>query len=67
MAVEMPLFEPRPRSLPPAAVASAVAGVLRLLITEGGAVFPLQTTPIQPFGLVSCIVAGLLRGAIWSA
>jgi CBS domain-containing protein len=64
LAVELLLFELRPRSLLPVAVACAVAGVLRPLIMEGGALFPLQTLPMQPLGLLSCLVAGLLCGAL---
>jgi H+/Cl- antiporter ClcA/CBS domain-containing protein len=64
LAVELLLFELRPRSLLPVAVACAVAGVLRPLIMEGGALFPLQTMPLQPLGLASCALAGLLCGAL---
>ena len=64
LAVELLLFELRPRSLLPVAVACAVAGVLRPLIVEGGALFPLQTLPMQPLGLLSCLLAGLLCGAL---
>jgi H+/Cl- antiporter ClcA/CBS domain-containing protein len=64
LAVELLLFELRPRSLLPVAVACAVAGVLRPLIMEGGALFPLQTLPMQPLGLLSCLLAGLLCGAL---
>ncbi|MDB5936413.1 MAG: chloride channel protein, partial [Massilia sp.] len=64
LAVELLLFELRPRSLLPVAVACAVAGVLRPLIMEGGALFPLQTLPMQPIGLASCLLAGLLCGAL---
>jgi H+/Cl- antiporter ClcA len=64
LAVELLLFELRPRSLLPVAVACAVAGVLRPLIMEGGALFPLQTLPVQPIGLLSCLLAGLLCGAL---
>lgn len=64
LAVELLLFELRPRSLLPVAVACAVAGVLRPLIMEGGALFPLQTPPMQPIGLLSCLIAGLLCGAL---
>jgi H+/Cl- antiporter ClcA len=64
LAVELLLFELRPRSLLPVAVACAVAGVLRPLIMEAGALFPLQTLPMQPLGLLSCLLAGLLCGAL---
>jgi H+/Cl- antiporter ClcA len=64
LAVELLLFELRPRSLLPVAVACAVAGALRPLIMEAGPLFPLQTAPMQALGLLSCLLAGLLCGAL---
>jgi H+/Cl- antiporter ClcA len=64
LAVELLLFELRPRSLLPVAVACAVAGFARPLLIGGGALFPLQTIPLGPLGLVSCVVAGLMAGAM---
>jgi RnfABCDGE-type electron transport complex B subunit len=43
LAVELLLFELRPRSLAPVAVACAVAGFLRPLLIESGPLFPLHT------------------------
>lgn len=64
MAVELLLFELRPRSLLPVAVACAVAGFLRPLAMEAGPLFPLQTAPVAPVALVSCLVAGVACGAL---
>jgi H+/Cl- antiporter ClcA len=64
LAVELLLFELRPRSLLPVAVACAVAGFTRPLLISSGALFPLQTIPLGPLGLISCVVAGLMAGAM---
>jgi H+/Cl- antiporter ClcA len=64
LAVELLLFELRPRSLLPVAVACAVAGFTRPLLIGSGALFPLQTIPLGPLGLISCVVAGLMAGAM---
>lgn len=67
LAVELLLFELRPRSLLPVAVACAVAGFARPLLMGNGPLFPLQTLPLGPIGLASCAVAGLIAGALsWS-
>jgi CBS domain-containing protein len=62
--VELLLFELRPRSLAPVAVACAVAGFLRPLLIESGPLFPLHTAVLPPSALISCLVAGLLCGAL---
>jgi H+/Cl- antiporter ClcA/CBS domain-containing protein len=64
LAVELLLFELRPRSLLPVAIACAVAGFTRPLVMDAGPLFPLQTLTIGPVGLVSCIAAGILAGAM---
>ena len=64
LAVELLLFELRPRSLAPVAVACAVAGFLRPLLIESGPLFPLQTQALPPSALLSCLIAGLLCGAL---
>ncbi|MFL6634229.1 MAG: chloride channel protein [Massilia sp.] len=64
MAVELLLFELRPRSLLPVATACAVAGFLRPLAIGAGALFPLETAPVAPIALFSCLVAGLACGAL---
>jgi H+/Cl- antiporter ClcA len=62
LAVELLLFELRPRSLLPVALACAVAAFTRPLLLDGGALFPLQTAPLGPLGMVSCALAGVLAG-----
>ena len=64
LAVELLLFELRPRSLLPVALACGVAGFLRPLLFDAGALFPLQTAPPSMVALGSCLVAGLLCGAL---
>ena len=64
LAVELLLFELRPRSLLPVAIACAVAGFLRPLVMEAGPLFPQQSLALQPVALVSCAVAGVLCGAM---
>lgn len=64
MAVELLLFELRPRSLLPVAAACAVAGFLRPLAVGAGALFPLETAPVAPLALASCLVAGIACGAL---
>ncbi|MFS8980995.1 chloride channel protein [Cupriavidus necator] len=67
LAVELLLFELRPRSLLPVALACAVAGFLRPLFFEGGPLFPLQTAAAGTPALASCVLAGLLCGALGAA
>jgi H+/Cl- antiporter ClcA/CBS domain-containing protein len=67
LAVELLLFELRPRSLLPVAVACAVAGFARPLLLGSGPLFPLQTAAPQPITFFWCIVAGVLSGALAAA
>jgi H+/Cl- antiporter ClcA len=64
LAVELLLFELRPRSLLPVIAACAVADITRPLLLDSGALFPLQTAPVTSAALFSCVVAGLLGGAL---
>lgn len=64
LAVELLLFELRPRSLLPVAIACAIAGFTRPLLLGAGPLFPLQTPILGPLGLVSCALAGVLTGAL---
>lgn len=64
LAVELLLFELRPRSLLPVAVACAVAGFTRPLLMEAGPLFPLQTAVPGPLAMFSCVIAGLLCGML---
>ncbi|WP_137928497.1 chloride channel protein [Cupriavidus sp. 2SB] len=64
LAIELLLFELRPRSLLPVALACAVAGFLRPFVFEAGPLFPLQTAPASTVALGSCVAAGLLCGVL---
>lgn len=64
LAVELLLFELRPRSLLPVAVACAVAGFLRPLLMEPAPLFPLQTAAVGPMSMLWCALAGVLCGAL---
>lgn len=64
LAVELLLFELRPRSLLPVAVACAVAGFTRPLLLDAGRLFPLQTEMPGWPALAICIAAGLLAGLL---
>ena len=64
MAVELLLFELRPRSLLPVAAACAVAGFLRPLVVGGDVLFPLSTAPVAPVALLSCLFAGVVCGLL---
>lgn len=67
LAVELLLFEWRPRSLLPVMLACAVAGFTRPLLLEAGPLFPLQTATVGLSALLICVVAGLLSGALSAA
>ncbi|MFX1766912.1 chloride channel protein [Paraburkholderia sp. A1RI-2L] len=64
LAIELLLFELRPRSLLPVAIACAVAGFARPLFLGSGPLFPLHTLPIGPIGIVSAAIAGVIAGAL---
>jgi len=64
LAVELLLFELRPRSLLPVGISCAVAGFLRPLWMGSGALFPLQTPLVTPVAMLSCCLAGLAAGAV---
>lgn len=66
LAVELLLFEWRPRSFLPVALACAVAGFARALFFGTEPLFPLVTAPPGAMSLVSCVIAGLLSGALAS-
>ncbi|WP_322012921.1 chloride channel protein [Paraburkholderia sp. J12] len=64
LAVELLLFEWRPRSFLPVAVACAVAGFARAAFFGVEPLFALQTAPPHALALGSCVLAGLLSGAL---
>ncbi|MBX5462249.1 MAG: chloride channel protein [Steroidobacteraceae bacterium] len=64
LAVELLLFELRPRSLLPVALACGVAALLRPLWANAGPLFPLETVSPTPLALLSCAAAGLACGAL---
>jgi chloride channel protein, CIC family len=66
LAVELLLFEWKPRSLVPVALASATAMILRRYLLGLGPLFPtpIHEAYIGPWGLALCVVAGLLAGGL---
>jgi chloride channel protein, CIC family len=66
LAVELLLFEWKPRSLIPVALASAMAAVLRRYLIGFGPLFPVPEHPlfIGPKALLACVLVGLLAGAL---
>jgi len=66
LAVELLLFEWKPRSLIPVALASAAAAVVRRYILGFGPLFPVPEHPlfIGPKGLLGCALVGLLAGGL---
>lgn len=66
LAVELLLFEWKPRSFVPVALASATAAAARRYVIGLGPLFPVAAHPIfiGPAGLAGCVVAGLLAGAL---
>src|ERR1700681_233054 len=66
LAVELLLFEWKPRSLIPVALASAMAAVIRRYILGFGPLFPVPVHPlfIGPKGLLGCALVGLLAGIL---
>jgi H+/Cl- antiporter ClcA/predicted transcriptional regulator len=64
LAVELLLFELRPRSLLPVGLSCAVAGFLRPLWAGSGPLFALQTPEPGVIAMLSCVVAGLVSGAV---
>jgi H+/Cl- antiporter ClcA len=64
LAVELLLFELRPRSLLPVALACAVAAFMRPLWAGNLVLFPLQTDAASGAAILSCCVAGIASGAV---
>ena len=66
LAVELLLFEWRPRSFLPVALACAVAGFMRAMWFGVGPLFPLETAPPGTISLISCLILGVASGALAS-
>lgn len=66
LAIELLLFERKPRSIIPVAIASATAALLRRYLLGEGPLFPVvpHTGSISPYVLLGCVVAGVLGGLI---
>ncbi|HEX5414087.1 MAG TPA: chloride channel protein, partial [Chloroflexota bacterium] len=66
LAMEVLLFEFKPRSLIPVALASATAGILRGYVLGQGPVFPAPPHPanIGIEGYLGCILVGLIGGIL---
>jgi H+/Cl- antiporter ClcA/CBS domain-containing protein len=66
LAVELLLFEWKPRSAIPVALASATACAVRRYILGLGPLFPVSPHPvfIGPVGLAGCVLAGIAAGAL---
>jgi len=65
LAVELLLFEWKPRSLIPVALASAVAALLRPYLLGVGPMFPVAAHGILPaVHLIASVVVGLLAGVL---
>jgi H+/Cl- antiporter ClcA len=66
LAVELLLFEWKPRSLVPVAVSSVTAYAVRYYILGAGPLFPTPVHPgfIGPVGLLSCVLVGILAAAL---
>ncbi|HEX4118297.1 MAG TPA: chloride channel protein [Rhizomicrobium sp.] len=64
LAVELLLFEWKPRSFIPVSVASAISFAWRSFLIGSGALFPYLGAVAMPWwGLGLCVVAGLVAGA----
>ena len=66
LAVELLLFEWRPRSLVPVAVAAICATILRHYILGVGPLFPVPAHPAEVplLAMIACVVVGLLAGGL---
>src|ERR1041384_8287519 len=66
LAVELLLFEWKPRSLIPVALASITAAAARVHLMGGGPIFPVPAHDVvwAPAVLFGCLLAGLLSGGL---
>ena len=69
LAVELLLFEWKPRSIIPVALASVTAAAMRQHVIGVGPVFmvPAHASVIGWMGLLGCVVVGILAGALSAA
>jgi len=66
LAVELLLFEWKPRSFIPVALASTTAALLRPYLIGSGALFtvPAHHASLTPAGILSCVLCGLLAAGL---
>ena len=65
IAVELLLFEWKPRSFIPVAVASAMAATLRVFLLGAGPLFPtVAHLPLEWWGLLACALSGVVAGLV---
>src|SRR5207253_633235 len=66
LSVELLLFELKPRSLVPVALASAAAAGMRRVLLGSGPLFPAGEliAAIPPGGLLACVAIGIAAGAL---
>lgn len=66
LAVELLLFELKPRSFVPVSLASATAMLVRVFLLGPGPIFtaPAHAARLGPAGLLGCAALGLLAGAL---
>ena len=66
LAIELLLFERKPRSIIPVAVAAATAALLRQYLLGPGPIFPAIAHPqlITPMALLGSVVAGIVCGLV---
>jgi chloride channel protein, CIC family len=66
LAVELLLFEWRPRSLVPVAVASVTAGAIRRLLLGPGPIFPMlpTTVPMHHMAMIGALIVGVLAALL---
>jgi len=66
LAIELLLFEFRPRSLVPVAISAAAAAVMRKYLLGTGPLFPVAAHPafVGVPSLLACVAVGLIAGAM---
>src|SRR4029078_7434576 len=68
LSVELLLFELKPRSLIPVALASIAAASARRFVLGAGPLFPVAASDVAPAAtpgtLIACVVVGLLAGGL---